>query len=157
MQEDESALQIAKMILVPPEQVDITSVLEHIRSSLGVITAEIVTLRPTLKSVVGIPTNFICETFTALAVTFTGMVAVCPPSTVVTMRVVSPTATPVTTPLDTVATAVSATLHSTALLVAFDGKDYSQGHCRQGCRLSSANCHKADNPQRSRKPDKVIT
>lgn len=40
VQEDETALQIAKMILVSPEQVDITSVLEHIRSSLGLALSQ---------------------------------------------------------------------------------------------------------------------
>ncbi len=40
VQEDETALQIAKMIAVPPETVDITSVLSHIRDSLGIALSQ---------------------------------------------------------------------------------------------------------------------
>ncbi len=38
--EDETALQIAKMIAVPPKQVDITAVLSHIRESLGIALSQ---------------------------------------------------------------------------------------------------------------------
>jgi len=40
VQEDETALKIAQMLTVPAESVDITSILEHIRSSLGIALSQ---------------------------------------------------------------------------------------------------------------------
>ena len=40
VQEDETALKVAQMLTVPAESVDITSILEHIRSSLGIALSQ---------------------------------------------------------------------------------------------------------------------
>ena len=40
VQEDETALKVAQMLTVPSESVDITSILEHIRSSLGIALSQ---------------------------------------------------------------------------------------------------------------------
>ena len=40
VQEDETALKVAQMLTVPAERIDITSILEHIRSSLGIALSQ---------------------------------------------------------------------------------------------------------------------